>query len=94
MSYNFDYKDLINRLVVRLDSTGRVIDTKNLFFLLEDSYTMMKHAFSKYDQSFKLGVNFEDVFDVVLDFTMPLYMYLNGSDVKYTAWDKELGRWY
>lgn len=92
---NFDlqYLEICSKIKNRLDSTNRSIDLNNLYFLNDGSIEEMKHAFSKYDQSVKMDVSFEELFYKVLDFVSPIYLYLNDNIKVIDFWDSKKGEW-
>ena len=92
-NFNLSYFDLCSDISNRLKSSGRTIDFNNLYFLGNNSIDEMKHAFEMYNQSSSLAISFEDLFKVVLDFSVPIYFCLNRNPINVYNWDYSKKEW-
>lgn len=92
-NFDLDYFELCSKISHRLESSNRNIDFENLYFLESGSTDEMKHAFEKYNQSSNLGVSFEELFNVVLDFSVPIYFCLNKTPINVISWNHLKKEW-
>lgn len=92
-NFDLNYFNLCSKIEDRLSKYGRVINFENLFFLDNSNLDLMCNAFMKYDQSSNLNISFEDLFKVVLDFSVPIYFCLNRNPINVYNWDCSKKEW-
>lgn len=93
-NFNLNYVELCCKISNRLNESGRIINFSNLYILTESSIGDMKHAFDRYDQSVNIGLSFEELYNHVLNFVIPIYFYLNGNVKDFTKWDCSKKEWF
>lgn len=91
--FDIEYYPNCTKIADRLNLTSRDIDFSNIFIYNESNIPSLEHAFIKYTESTSLDIDFEDMMDRIIGFTIPIYSYLNGKPFNYSYWSKEHLKW-